>query len=220
MTLGPQFHKIAVGDESSPWHTSWSTPTTKVDAYSMGATSDTYEYRPNPDEVGARMVVLHHGGGGQYEYPLEGKEHHWASQVEPGEQIPMFKSTYTAPSSTVDYFAGTRASRIPAMTLMGIAEVDTNNRMGRSLTSSRSLSPHSQRLVSHLQESGATEMPERISSNDLQFWGNNDLVRRYRPSEQLPESLVNAGRSRVRSVIRKGRGAKDTPVDQPQLPGT
>lgn len=217
--LGQQFHKMS-SDNIEDYRMSSVQGPIRSEYVRKGARTDTYEYRPNPDEVGARLVVRHDEGMTEFQHPVEGHEAYWAKHRygEDG-QIPLFEMSNHAPTSTVDYMAGTKDARIPSMTMMGIAEVETNEEFGRGLSPSKSLSPHSQKLVSHLEDAGATKMPDRISSNDLNFWGRNNLVYRAQPFQPVPEKTVKAGRSRVRSIVKASKKKKTSNVEQPPLPG-
>lgn len=217
--LSQQFHKLS-SDNIEDYRMSSVQGPIRSEYVRKGARTDTYEYRPNPDEVGARLVVRHDEGMTDFKYPVEGHEAYWA-KYRSGEdgQIPLFDMSNHAPTSTVDYMAGTKDARIPSMTMMGIAEVETNEEFGRGLSPSKSLSPHSQKLVSHLEDAGATKMPDRISSNDLNFWDRNNLVYKPQPFQPVPEKTVKAGRSRVRSIVKASKKKKTGNVEQPPLPG-
>lgn len=217
MDFGPQFMKFT---ETRLPPTEWTTETPNFieQNFNRPGRTDNYVYFPNPTSIGAHLGVNHYGGSTTYRYPVEGRESEWADATTTEEegQIPAFLMSSTPPSSTVSVLGGTKASRIPAMTMLGIAEVDTNEEFGRSLTPSNNLSRHSRRLVEHLEGVGAATAPPTTYLNTVDFWPYNKNASAVHRYKEIPDERVRAGRSRVRSILkRKNTGT----LDQQQLPG-
>jgi hypothetical protein len=105
--------------------------------------------------------------------------------------------------------------------MMGIAEIETNSKYGRSLVSGDSLSAHSRKLVAHLRGAGVKGMPQNMRNtkrNKLDFWPTEyDAWEQH--TDVIPESTVAAGRARVRSIVRQGNIGKDKAPRQRKLPG-
>jgi len=188
-----------------------------------------YDYYPKPGQVGASLHVYHTGSAVNYEYPrydIPPEQSRWQRNAEEDGQIPLFKSAQIRePKSMVTHLHGTKNSRVAAMTMLGIAEEHANRERGTSLSPSFSLSPHSQRLVEHLEDLGATRMPFHVDENDLTYWED------YKPSKidilttAVPQADVRAGRERVRKIVggrrskRQGTGSSEVQYEQPTLPG-
>lgn len=218
MTLGPQFFRTNGYSEppSSRALRSLAGNYT-IHEHDGGRESVVYQYRPTPNEAGASLNVVHHGGSSVTKIP-HNYDAAWASRTEPGETIPLFEREETAPHSTIETLAGTEAARVPAMTLLGIADVETQRDYGRSPISSASLSDHSRRLLQHLEDVRAATLPDH-EVNNLTYWDENRAVASGSP---LPRDVVRAGRNRLRSVLRSGRRQppQTTRYEQPELPGT
>lgn len=188
-----------------------------------------YDYYPKPGQVGASLHVYNTGTVNYYEYPrydIPSSQSRWHQRAEEDGQIPLFTSSPTVePDSIVSNLVGTESSRVAAMTMLGIAEEHANRERGTSLSPSFGLSPHSQRLVEHLEDLGATRMPFHVDENDLTYWED------YQPSKidslttAVPQADVRAGRERVRKIVggrradKKNRGSRAVEYEQPRLPG-
>lgn len=214
MTLGAQFYKRESGQPVGSSSRSWTRGNTTVYGYGGGIRDVIYEYRPEPDMAGAAMSVIHHGGSSTTTIPND-YDAAWASASEVGETIPLFEHSETAPYSMVNTLNSTEAARVPAMKMLAIADADTRKEYGRGLTPSGNLSPHSRRMLEHLEDVGATVVPPH-TSNSQTFWNENQFTYGGQP---LPKETVKAGGRRLREVLGSSRKSDQPQYEQPELPG-
>jgi hypothetical protein len=138
-----------------------------------------------------------------------------------GGQLPLFLQQHVAPREVVtDLYAG-EAHRVAAMTMVGAALNFNQQQYGRQLQPSMSLSPHSAKLVSHLQEAGIVDPARHVDvMNDTGF--DSEQVQptpasfwKQQSDRTLDEGEIRRGRTTIRSII--GRRRAETPSQQGTL---
>jgi hypothetical protein len=118
-------------------------------------------------------------------------------------QIPLFLHDSKPATTKVDAMESTKEDRVAAMTMMGIADRESQLEGRGPLTPSNDLSKHSLRMVKHLEEKGATTTDVTSPTNDFSFLpkGGAPFFGNLSTTE-LPDDAVQAGRRRVREVLR------------------
>lgn len=147
--------------------------------------------------------------------------------AESGEQLVMFGHNYEPPRSSVSmlHAKDSMAGKVAAMTLIGMADIASQTRIGRHLQPSRDLSDHSGALVDKLVESGAVDKSfqfEPNRSNKSDFWDSNKILEdedygSHHGYQDLTER-VPAARAHIREVMGKGPKTKSK-NEQLQLEG-
>jgi len=163
-----------------------------------------YEYRPNPAMISVQLMVKDMGGRNVTTYPKNYKySESWAARrAEPSGQIPLFTHESEPGTSTAALLAGTKDSRMQAMHLVALADVDTQVEKGRSLIPDTSLSPRSQRLVSHLEERGATTLPEQYSTNKIDFTSAPWPSTNKDPDHVFTKEETKVAKGHLRNTLR------------------
>jgi hypothetical protein len=131
----------------------------------------------------------------------------------------LFGMGYDPGSSVVDYMAGTREGRSMSLTMLGIAQNQTQQKYGRSLTPSTNLSEHSAQLVGHLREKGIVPPGEGGQirppiTNDMQFRDYPMTHFTETGERQMSHEEVMAGRRTSRQMIRQAKPPKATPAPE------
>jgi hypothetical protein len=184
-----------------------------------------YYYRSSPNAVTALVEVRQRGRRSTNIMPKTPKGYttKWADMhSEQDGQIPLFTHREDPGESVLSYMNSVDdpQSRAAAMRLMGVAAVDAQQSHGHELIPDSSLSKHSRRIVDHLADVGATEVPRSTYSNTVTFLdGPTDAYRRllaeYTP---IPKETLGAGKGVLRSVLRGQRKPKPEPeYEQLQL---
>ena len=194
--------------------------------------SDSEDPYRNMNEEPDRDIIDNertHDSGPTYDHRENAKR--WTKgytrPAESGEQLVMFGHNYEPPRSSVSmlYSKDTLAGKTAAMTLMGMANIASNARIGRNLQPSRDLSDHSGALVNRLVESGAVDKSFQFDpkhSNKHDFWNSDRMLEDedygvHDDYQDLTERVPTA-RAHIREVMGKGPKTK-TKNEQLQLEG-
>jgi hypothetical protein len=201
------------------------------DAWQGALTRHTYQYYKDQDHLGdstAMTSVLDRGGTGHTQYPpkemIDDDPSFNADMWSPGNgQMPLFEHRSFGPESTVTSMGSTRGSRVAAMTQLGIAANEAQDR-GRTLLPDDNLSKHSQRVVDRMYGAGMTEEPAfGEPQNTLDFWephtdSTTGVQFEGQPTARAfgsqhgettfsPEEVAR-GRRTVRSILGRGKAPK------------
>jgi hypothetical protein len=184
-----------------------------------------YYYRSSPDADAALVEVRQRGRRSTNLMPKtpKGYTDEWADvHGEWGGQIPLFTHGEHPGESVLSYMnsVDNPQSRAAAMRLMGVAAVDAQQSHGHELIPDSSLSKHSRRIVDHLADVGATEVPQSTYSNTVTFLDGPSAAYRLPIAEYtpIPKETLGAGKGLLRSVLRGQRKQKPEPqYEQLQL---
>ena len=147
--------------------------------------------------------------------------------AEPGEQLVMFGHNYEPPRSSVStlYSKDSMAGKTAAMTLLGMANIASNSRIGRNLQPSHDLSDHSGSLVNKLVESGAVDKSFQfnpMNSNKHDFWNSDHMLEDEdygsHPGYQDLTERVPQARAHLREITGRKTKAQARP-EQLQFEG-
>jgi len=174
------------------------------------------------EEVSAVAEVSNKEALHEVEYPLQEHDRRWADQhAESSGQVPLFKMKELYPATAeVEGLFSTKNARVPAMKLLGIADIDARRRTGVGLSSPDDLSKYSNRIVDKLASRGQVERPEEWYKNDLEFLSGPQPMHdwagvRYENTEPVSEDDQRMGSARLRSAVRRPK--KKTPPNTEQL---
>ena len=217
---GSQFHTkthpgLPARDEEWDYrgshHEEWSGP----------YTSTTYTYSPEQlGEVSAEMTVSNNPARSYTRYPpadmmqpdTDPEEAYDVNSWYPAPgQIPLFRHESNKAYDVVTGMGSTKASRVPAMTMLGLAANDAASR-GVTLSPSRNLSEHSLGMVQNLANRGAIDQDKvpAATGNDSTFWEqpSTDNPMAWAANhgyEEIGPQRLAAGRRTLRSIL--GRNA-------------
>jgi hypothetical protein len=118
--------------------------------------------------------------------------------------------------SVVDGMFFTKDARTMAMPMLALAARDTAEQLGRHLVPSGDRSAHSEKLVQKLASQGMIDPHERKDSNSISFQ-DAQVMRKINLGDPADPSLLDAGKSTVRDMIRRAPGRKRR-TDGEQLP--
>jgi hypothetical protein len=178
-----------------------------------------YEYRPNPNDASVHLTVVNEGKKSRTTYP-KGFTHDdsWMDRrAEKDGQIPLFVHNETPGVSTAALLEGTKDSRMQAMHVAALADVDTRIREGRGMTPSYSLSPHSQRIVEHLEDKGVTQSPSNISSNQMDFSPDAWEAISSTPDHVFSKDESKVAKGHLRNIVKSSKKGAQAEPEYEQL---
>jgi len=189
--------------------------------YLIGKSSSTIYTYGEGDELAAISEVSNRGATHEVGYPLRSHDSTWAKEhAEKSGQVPLFTMEEKRPAGAkVESLYSTKGSRVPAMKLLGIADVDSRRQTGIGLDASNDLSKYSNRIVDKLASRGQIAKPEEVHSNNEEFLSGPEPLRDWgvdpEYTEPVSEEDQRMGSARLRSAVRRPK--KKTPPNTEQL---
>jgi len=128
-----------------------------------------------------------------------------------GEQLVMFGTHHRPARSEINelYARDSLSGKTAAMNLVGMADIASTTRTGKSLKPSSNLSTHSKSLVDKLHKSGAIsaeDMPENRDDNGITFNYAANKLDRYPYSNQTTRQDLNSRLPHAKARIRQALG--------------